>query len=1097
MTQPRDDYVPEWSLNRTLGLIREKQDARAGLATAQAEMVQARQQVEPAPKPEPNILERAFSLINRPQQAAFQLMPGGGGLPAAGQALLGGLGPIPAPPPPRRFEEVLTSMRTPELGKESITPWGITGRGALGLAGDIGLDPLNLLAKGGTGVARGAGLAAGTARPLIEGVTVAGKAAELAQPTVLAQAAQAASRLPVVGKGLAATMDRISPGILAGPDPVRQNLVAFMAAEDSSSSRIAAMLAPLNRHPFLSQVAQDGRVTLANGQRIAWGDLRDPQFRPALMPEQRDFVDRMSSLVDDMERHYDEAWDRLNIVSPATAKAFERKKLADYLPRYTAGQKGPQNIEFTGPTFGQKTHLFERPFPTMHAGLEAGQEYLGPLDTLARAIRDFRSEANQMDFAAIMANSVARAGGARGARTAESALRPLKGLWWQPEDLARTEAFLTRTAPDMLRQINTASGFSRSLLTTADLSAPFIQGIPWLTTHPVQFLKDFAASAREFASPGAHQAWLASPFAQGIVARAPGIALSAGKREYFSGAPQVAGALSRIPKVGGVLSGVIERSGAAFDAFGDRARIHWMDAMLPQVERLPAAQRSTQLARVTAMVNHATGSASTTAMGLSPTQRGMEQALLFAPMYYRSALALMGDMAAGGLTTQQAMKTMGSLAVVGPLIYQKIAQLTGQEPVWDPTDSRFMTVDVAGQRIGPGSVWRALVSALGNTTINRDTGQVDPSNLWRSFLEQEDVRDKFNENPLFRFWRGRASPVAGSTLDVAMGEDISGEPLSTPPDLAKYVGTRLLPIAAQSVIFAEGPRTAEGTVASGVANVMGLRQFPEKHQDVQDRQAREEFGLPYRELTPSQKAEVEGQIAGTGRELPQGRKFAPQRERQAAAERERTALNILAERLDKGEINRQMFRKQAQDLAERLGAVLEDIEVRHGEGKPSQDSREQARQQYLEMIRDTSRGDQRFEDAEAFLSAQPAGVQAYVADAQRARAIRVGGRAGALMLELLSDRQKLKPYWDITDMAMARFGIDPSTMNPAQFAALQQAPRWRPVQRLITQRKELLRRQQPEIDAALYKWGYVSALETPRGRPFLPPEMAKSARIKR
>jgi hypothetical protein len=279
---------------------------------------------------------------------------------------------------------------------------------------------------------------------------------------------------------------------------------------------------------------------------------------------------------------------------------------------------------------------------------------------------------------------------------AETGISRLKGLWFEPAEARQI-------TQDMMRQqgkpgkffgaLESVGSIMRTAETTADLSAPFIQGIPRLLTNPVQFLQSFAGMLHAAVDTNQVAKFMGGEEAARAYAVFPNLGRS--NTEVYQGANLIEAGAGKLPVVGGPVQAgvgqVLGRAQAAFDQFGNIARVKWANSLAD------LAQRSGQTTQIGDFLNHATGITSTAGMGVSPQTRAVETGLFFAPRFLRATLALVGDALQGGAAGHEAQKTLASMAAVGTTMYVGISKAIGQDPILDPTDSRFMTWDIMGK----------------------------------------------------------------------------------------------------------------------------------------------------------------------------------------------------------------------------------------------------------------------------------------------------------------------------------------------------------------------------------------------------------------
>ncbi len=247
------------------------------------------------------------------------------------------------------------------------------------------------------------------------------------------------------------------------------------------------------------------------------------------------------------------------------------------------------------------------------------------------------------------------------------------------------------------------------------------------------------------------------------------------------------------------------------------------------------ATSPSRIAQVDAFINEFRGLLSTSRIGISSGQRQIERAVVLAPQYNRAIGALLMDITQGNLRGQLAREHIakGITAIMAMTVAVSYAMGENEGEIIDhlnPRSSNFMTWDIAGQRIGPGSKVRSLLATFGKIT-----------------KKPEDAA--FHAG---RFLKGNFSPFLGTSMDLITGKDFLGDP--TRDNLLNLtetvIGNNLLPIWVQSVAF-EGGELNE-RIARGLAEFGGLRAYPAGAyadlQDKQDEAARRETGFSWDEL---------------------------------------------------------------------------------------------------------------------------------------------------------------------------------------------------------------------------------------------------------
>lgn len=701
----------------------------------------------------------------------------------------------------------------------------------------------------------------------------------------------------------------------------------------------------------------------------------------------------------------------------------------------------------------------EYAFSTLNrAGLKAvGQLQRGARTTTEAEIRRLGGEITAGTEKAI------QAGRAELSRTGHQGVAFLKDLWWKPAEAQEIAQILTRRSPEALRAVERPSAAVRTFTAAMDFSGPMIQGIPAMLRDPRAFFSGVVQSAQAMVNPQAASRYLAQPETQYVMSKVPGIVLTRGGggefglvgRELFEQPGRIGTGIEKV-------TGPFQR---AFESFGDTVRIEWAKSLLPTYERAGA-----NLDELADFVNHATGVISSRAMGVSPTQRAVEGSVfLFAPRYLRSALAVIGDVLSGGIQRDEALKTLGSMLFVGTAQYNNISRALGQEPINDPSDSRFMTIDVGGQRVGIGSIWTSMARLAARMAIDPQTGEYDPGR----------VLNLDPTNPIFEFWRGRTPPATSVALDTALGESFSGLPITDSLwDFTKYIGTRLLPFSVQGLAETMGRDMELGRTGTEFGTgFLGLRSFPARYEERLERTAQDTFGQPFDDLAPNQKAQILEQPE-FDRDPPPGKRTERARAlRDIFGDRE-TDIQRYALLVNNGTLDKGTFRHRLDEINAQVGAQMELIDEQAPRKSPIRDPKELARQEYLQILRSTDEfGQPQFDQAQQFLEAQPREVRRHIEEQKELANLRLPPESAKLLEELRSVRNQLAPYWDIRDQVLESRGLsdDLEGMTPAerdQF--LTSNRRYASVRSEIERRKEVWRRRNPQVDELMRDWGYVS-----------------------
>ncbi len=416
------------------------------------------------------------------------------------------------------------------------------------------------------------------------------------------------------------------------------------------------------------------------------------------------------------------------------------------------------------------------------------------------------------------------------------------------------ESSLRDSGIEFLKKTSTLSGMSRMLTATLDLSAPLIQGLPLAGYNPVAWAKAIGRMMTFTWKPSNVAKY--SELAETKLIRAERFAAGSMPSgfEYTEAFKPLQEVLGKIPKAGGVAQKVLGatygRAEAAFQ-FGEVARDYAWKAMTakyrnPDGTLKAAIETQMDIART---IDRMTGSLSTTALGISQTQQQIEASFLFfSPRYTRAGFALMGDILRGGISGKQSRVILGSMVASGLVTYYETCKLLGQQPNFDPSSGRFMTVQIGQQHVGVGGIYVGMLRFaydLGVTAVEKPIDLIS--------------NDRF-DNPFIRFIYSRSAPLTGTLYGLAVEhKDYLGEPLESPLDYAQFMLDKITPIALQSlpqVIEDEGA----GTPLVFAFQEAGARMFPtsswERRNEARGQLAQSQFGTNYDNLSELQKYQI-------------------------------------------------------------------------------------------------------------------------------------------------------------------------------------------------------------------------------------------------
>jgi len=393
---------------------------------------------------------------------------------------------------------------------------------------------------------------------------------------------------------------------------------------------------------------------------------------------------------------------------------------------------------------------------------------------------------------------------------------------------------------EWVKAMGKVGGVSRSLTAVMDDSAPFVQGLFVLGRNPVAWAKATVKQLQFMVHPEQLDAYMVAN--QALHNDMVKYGIPTAVTEMFEALPSIERFASKIPVVGKVANKAIEqtygRAEAAYKGFLQVSRDNLWKS-LKKTSMTPA-----ELQELGRSVSLMTGDLSTAAMGVSATQRDIENAFIFfSPRFTRASLALVGDIFKGGLSGAEARKAVAGLAAGGAAMYLGVCALLKQEPEFDPTSGKFMTIEAGDTRVGVGGILYSLTRLAGNlATVD------SPTDLLKM--------DRY-DNPFIKFMYGKSAPLTGMIVGAMERTDYMGEPFETPADWAQFVASKFMPFTAQPLMDKQGTEPQEM-----VSQFMGARSFPEsvydQRDELRDEVAMEQYGVSYKALPRSKRMGIDG-----------------------------------------------------------------------------------------------------------------------------------------------------------------------------------------------------------------------------------------------
>lgn len=642
-----------------------------------------------------------------------------------------------------------------------------------------------------------------------------------------------------------------------------------------------------------------------------------------------------------------------------------------------------------------------------------------------------------------------------------------------------------------LNAVNQVNAVGRYFALAGDVSPFGIQLIFLAGAHPTIYARAIGGFVRAFFDPRYHSNFLAKHAE--TIAKHPGLVSTKGGATEMTEAMASWGLMRKGPlKIMGKALTPFQRG---YEASLDTAGIYMAEAYAH------LGTSAARIAQIDAFVNEFRGLMSTKRIGVTGIQRQLESCAVLAPQYNRAIAALMVDLARGELRGQLARTAVlkGTAAIMAMSVAISYAMGDTEEEMRErlnPLSHNFMTWDVAGQRVGPGSKVRSLLFTAGKMIKNpEDTAYF-----------------------AMRFLKGNFAPVLGTSIDLITGKNYVGDPTRDGlMSLSRTViGENLLPIWVQSVAFEGGD--LKGRMTRALAEFGGARGYPMgaygELRALQDTLAQEKYGMSWEELgvSPQYGKLHQRQLERENPELKELSELAAEEsERWAHGEQlvwneyhsrveqinltVNEEINLAAQQFEatgdgahfRERVNRAFWLKsQMRDaLLEEEGFAL--VKEHYAspltpEARARISPQDLAYREYNEIMYAPDMydryGEYRFDEADRRREAL---IQKYGLETTNYIEAMIGeGRADeppALQMLRLA-RETLRPYWDIADRIWAQFSPElrqladqiyalEKTNPPLAKQYLRAYPQILRIRKLIAQYRKQMRMANPQMDYAL------------------------------
>ncbi len=553
----------------------------------------------------------------------------------------------------------------------------------------------------------------------------------------------------------------------------------------------------------------------------------------------------------------------------------------------------------------------------------------------------------------------------------------------------------------------------------------------------------------------------------------------------------------------------------AFDAAMDVAGVEMAEAFAYRANTPEAAEQ------IGAFINNFRGMTDRGRLGISAFQRDIESLTLLAPRYNAAMAAIVGDLFQGGLRGSLARRSMvkatGSMTAVayafsrsrGESHEEAMRHLT--PVVKDPrsgefrNNSEFMTWNISGQAIGPGTKIRSFINLAASMATN-------PSDIRSITIEN------WMDNPGLRFLRANLAPVPGAVGDIINGRNFIGDPTTTWEGFLKNViGQRFLPLLVQSLALEGG--TAQERLTRGAFEMFGFRNYPlppiaaftnhaeEQYMNIDTPEKPIGVRVRYEDMPLKWRAfyqRVDQKGVGLWNEYlrdseKRGRADELLRRNRSARDNRLEQLRDSIDAKLRAGVGFRFIRDDYGDYGGDLRAAFTEIQNdlpdtfrELNERPPSHLPEDFAFEQYMNIINDPALDNDVLGYNHAELDRRVESLRNQIGEdlwnyIQEVRSIQRADLPQVIQ-ELIADRERLRPYWNIADDIMEREGLTEDFQRYATLSGQEQRAflldriDLRLALREVDRERRLRRFDDPDIDALLLKWDYVSAPLAPENR---------------
>jgi hypothetical protein len=326
----------------------------------------------------------------------------------------------------------------------------------------------------------------------------------------------------------------------------------------------------------------------------------------------------------------------------------------------------------------------------------------------------------------------------------------------------------------------------KSLMASADLSAPLRQGALLTARHPVMGLAAAKEMMKQAFSQKAQDKWVAAlheseiyPYMKHakLFLSEPSVDLTAKEEQYISNIAE------KIPVWGRVVKG----SGRAYNGYLNKLRADVFSQFFYALkqEGVTGAELETQLKSYAKFINNATGRGD---LGIGETSALVLNSAFFSPRYVASRFNLLNPVFYAKLeprTRMEALKTMGTYVGVVSMTLALLSAMGDDDDDFtvelDPRSSDFAKLKWGDTRFDLLAGFQQWVRMFAQIV----TGQKKSTTTGEVVTLGEGYKSDTRLDVLRKFFISKAAPAAAAGMNILRGKDMMGEPITPEGELLK------------------------------------------------------------------------------------------------------------------------------------------------------------------------------------------------------------------------------------------------------------------------------------------------------------------------